>query len=326
MAAGWFPDPSARHAYRYYDGSAWTAHVADNGVQSVDSRAPEPPQQGPGESMQQFSAWSDDRMRAAAVWWSHRRRQERDAPTGPQILSDTGPVSVLGEWSGLADAVTHYAVSATGIAGATDVLGLLHAISGAADAQSVLLRRIDTKVDALVLGPYQTGRTHLNEAARVGAADSTQLEHINEAKDCFYLAHGQAASVQSRALVEYHLGASWLLLGRPSDAMYWFVQSYGSAVTVVQELARNAEDIKVLNSRASTAAASYFYPAGVVVMGMKFKKMLAAEQSMETLREFLPFVACVARSLNALAAPDAHVPAMRLTGGGNGHELVDVDV
>jgi uncharacterized protein YxjI len=32
----WLPDPTKRHQYRYWDGSAWTEHVADNGVQSTD--------------------------------------------------------------------------------------------------------------------------------------------------------------------------------------------------------------------------------------------------------------------------------------------------
>jgi hypothetical protein len=276
--------------------------------------------------MQQLSAWSDQQMRSAAVWWSHRRRRQAGAPPGPQILDDSEPASVLGEWSGLAEAVGHFALSAAGVAGGGELIGLLHAITGSADAQSVLLQRIDAKVDALVLGPYQTGRTHLSEAARVGAGDPTQLEHIDEAKDCFYLAHGQSASVQSRALVEYHLGVTWLLLNRKTDAVFWFAQSYGSAVTVVNELAGNADDVRVLNSRATTAAASYFYPAGVVVLGMKFKKMMAAEQSREMLREFLPFVACVARSHNALAEPTGQVPALQLTSGADGHDLVDVAV
>lgn len=34
---GWFADPTKRHQYRYWDGSAWTEHVADNGVQGVDA-------------------------------------------------------------------------------------------------------------------------------------------------------------------------------------------------------------------------------------------------------------------------------------------------
>jgi hypothetical protein len=34
--AGWHPDPSGRHQHRYWDGSAWTEHVADNGVSGTD--------------------------------------------------------------------------------------------------------------------------------------------------------------------------------------------------------------------------------------------------------------------------------------------------
>ena len=32
----WYADPMARHEYRYWDGAAWTAHVADAGEQSTD--------------------------------------------------------------------------------------------------------------------------------------------------------------------------------------------------------------------------------------------------------------------------------------------------
>jgi len=34
---GWLADPTKRHQYRYWDGSTWTEHVADNGVQGVDA-------------------------------------------------------------------------------------------------------------------------------------------------------------------------------------------------------------------------------------------------------------------------------------------------
>ena len=35
-AAAWYADPSRRHEVRYWNGEAWTEHVADNGVASVD--------------------------------------------------------------------------------------------------------------------------------------------------------------------------------------------------------------------------------------------------------------------------------------------------
>ena len=34
--AGWLQDPAGRHQYRYWDGAAWTEHVADDGQQAVD--------------------------------------------------------------------------------------------------------------------------------------------------------------------------------------------------------------------------------------------------------------------------------------------------
>ncbi|MEY2589979.1 MAG: hypothetical protein QOJ67_1963 [Acidimicrobiaceae bacterium] len=38
--AGWQQDPSGRHEYRYWDGSAWTDNVSDSGATSVDPLAP----------------------------------------------------------------------------------------------------------------------------------------------------------------------------------------------------------------------------------------------------------------------------------------------
>lgn len=37
VVAGWYPDPSTRHEFRYWDGVAWTEHVADAGRASVEA-------------------------------------------------------------------------------------------------------------------------------------------------------------------------------------------------------------------------------------------------------------------------------------------------
>jgi drug/metabolite transporter (DMT)-like permease len=34
-APGWYPDPSAQHELRYWDGSLWTSRVEDGGVELV---------------------------------------------------------------------------------------------------------------------------------------------------------------------------------------------------------------------------------------------------------------------------------------------------
>jgi hypothetical protein len=38
--SGWFADPDGRHELRYFDGSGWTAHVADGGIAGVDGPQP----------------------------------------------------------------------------------------------------------------------------------------------------------------------------------------------------------------------------------------------------------------------------------------------
>lgn len=38
--ANWYPDPAGRHQLRYWDGSNWTDHVSDNGVQASDPMQP----------------------------------------------------------------------------------------------------------------------------------------------------------------------------------------------------------------------------------------------------------------------------------------------
>ncbi len=36
VSAGWMADPTGRHELRYWNGSAWTAHVSDAGAPSQD--------------------------------------------------------------------------------------------------------------------------------------------------------------------------------------------------------------------------------------------------------------------------------------------------
>ena len=37
--ANWYDDPTGRHQHRYWDGTAWTSHVSDNGIQGTDDTA-----------------------------------------------------------------------------------------------------------------------------------------------------------------------------------------------------------------------------------------------------------------------------------------------
>jgi hypothetical protein len=50
VPAGWYADPAGRHEYRYWDGTAWTAGVADRGVTAAD------PLEAPPQPVQQIVA------------------------------------------------------------------------------------------------------------------------------------------------------------------------------------------------------------------------------------------------------------------------------
>jgi hypothetical protein len=67
-APGWFPDPIGRHDHRWWDGAAWTAHVADDGVAGLDAI------DGPG---------------LPSTPGPHRQRESR-----PDIPSRNDPVAV----------------------------------------------------------------------------------------------------------------------------------------------------------------------------------------------------------------------------------------
>lgn len=45
--AGWHQDPTGRHQHRYWDGTAWTDHVANDGATSTDPLTPPPPSANP---------------------------------------------------------------------------------------------------------------------------------------------------------------------------------------------------------------------------------------------------------------------------------------
>src|SRR3712207_9439468 len=66
--ASWLPDPSGSHELRYWNGSAWTEHVSDQGTTGVDAptrelplpgQAPPPPPPPPGDANVQYYGAND---------------------------------------------------------------------------------------------------------------------------------------------------------------------------------------------------------------------------------------------------------------------------
>ena len=65
MSAGWQADPFGRHELRYFDGTDWTEHVSDAGVQSTDEPAPGAVPPPPPPAAGGKGSWKDKLKQAA---------------------------------------------------------------------------------------------------------------------------------------------------------------------------------------------------------------------------------------------------------------------
>jgi hypothetical protein len=220
------------------------------------------------------------------------------------------------KWSGLASAVESYAIAVSGVPGADGAISVLKALYGVEDAQALMLRSIDRHVRLLREGPFRSGQLLLREAERVGPADEDYSGFLAKARDHFYDAHGLAASVQERAVIELHLGLVAVLIDKQADAKHWLGQSYESGAKVVEELTSKSRNVKVLHSR-KVAAALTVSTYGLYVIPAKLKKVWDAELAVGALQSFVPFMNCAANSLNAVSG-SSQAPAIQLRTVGDG--------
>jgi hypothetical protein len=255
---------------------------------------------GPVDPWGEFGEELDGALGRAAKWAQKRRKR---IPGRPLTILDSGETTTH-KWSGLASAVEGIALA--GSPGAGPAITLLKAVYGVEDAQAAMLSSIDRQVRLLREGPFRSGQLLLREAERVGpAAGEEYSEFLAKARDRFYDAHGLAASVQERALVEFHLGLVAVLTGKQADAKHWLGQCYASCTQVVEELVSKSKNIKVLRSRKTTAALT-LSTYGLYVIPVKLKRVWNAELAAGALDSFTPFVNCVASSLDTVSdAPQA---------------------
>jgi len=238
----------------------------------------------------------DDALRRAARWVQKRSRRTSGPPLPIVDSRETGE----NRWSGLATAVQSYAIAVSGVPAADGAISVLKALYGVQDAQATMLNSIDRHVRLLREGPFRSGQLLLSEAKRVGPADEEYSSFLAKARDHFYDAHGLAASVQERAVIELHLGLVAALLDKPGDAKHWLGQCYESGAQVIEELTSRSKNVKVLHSRKVTLALTVS-TYGIYVIPAKLKKVWNAELAVSALQSFVPFVNCAADSLNAVS-------------------------
>lgn len=101
--ANWYADPTGRHQLRYWDGSAWTLHVSDNGVQGSD-----PPTMGAAPSVTVPSA-TPERVREQVQGTGIRGAGLAGVPSGGGTVYSE-PVLVVNQKAKLIELTNQYAV------------------------------------------------------------------------------------------------------------------------------------------------------------------------------------------------------------------------
>jgi hypothetical protein len=102
----WHPDPYGRHEYRYWNGTVWTEHVADNGVSGVDHVAADAAPTAAGAATAEPAAGTDPAVPASG-----------DAATDPTTISPTP------QTPSAAHETTIYGTAAAGAAAAAAAAG-----------------------------------------------------------------------------------------------------------------------------------------------------------------------------------------------------------
>jgi hypothetical protein len=240
-----------------------------------------------------------------ARWAQQRRAGDAELP-----LVAEPPASSLAAWFALTESVASIALAIAEVPGGAAEIKVVAALLGIQNAQNEMLQSINKKVSLLVEGPFRTGELHLREAKRVTSGHADYLEHLRRARDKFYDAHGLAASLQDRAVVELNLGLVYLVLGHRDDAEHWIFESYKSARRIVDELARSSGDIKVLQSKWTTAAAVYAYPVALPILAKKLRKVWNIQRALTALHNLTPFVNSTAACYNGITRSEP-VPYLR---------------
>jgi hypothetical protein len=160
-------------------------------------------------------------------------------PPGPETED------VFGGWLEIAATVGQFvsALHLPGYRGASAVVNLLTALTAAQDGQTALLRSIKADTAALRMAPLKEALLSLEDARRVGPADSSWDTFIRRAEAKLSEARALVSGLQEEALVEYNLGIVYLAIGHQGNARHSLEQSAGCANRTVNEYVRKARSM-----------------------------------------------------------------------------------
>jgi hypothetical protein len=206
-------------------------------------------------------------------------------------------------WSNLASSVAAFASQQSGIPGASEASQVILALCGIENEQATMLRRIQSDVSLLRMGPFHSARVHLETADRKGSAHPDYEFHLREAVSLFIQALGQSASAEERSVVAFNLGLVEAVRGDAREARSRLEESYGYCVTASQELVAKANNLAVLRSRRIDTILVATHLVGPFVIMRSLRKLKKANEAAAALEGYVPFVNTVSRTGNAIQRP-----------------------
>jgi hypothetical protein len=203
-------------------------------------------------------------------------------------------------WSDLASSVAAFAAQQSGIPGASEAAQLILALCGIEDEQAIMLRRIQSDVALLRMGPFRSARVHLQTADRKGSAHPDYQYHLREAVSLLIQALGQSASAEERSVVTFNLGLVEAVRGDAREAQSRLEESYNYCVTAGRELVAKANNVAMLRNKRADTVLIALPQIGALFVMRSARKLKKADKAAAALEGYVPFVNTVAQTGNAI--------------------------
>jgi hypothetical protein len=149
---------------------------------------------------------------------------------------------LFGGWADLAAAFGRAVGVVPGLQAAPALVDVLVALLSVQDSQSGLLKSIKADTAAIRSGPFKEAMESLEDARRVGPADTFWSRYIDRAEDRLSQAFSFAADddLRGKAQIQYNRAVVHVALRREDDTRYYLGQSAQLANQVVDGYVRKA--------------------------------------------------------------------------------------
>lgn len=145
-------------------------------------------------------------------------------------------VDVFGPWLDIAKLSARLGLGLGGVPAADAIVELISGLVGIQSCEASLLQEIENDTKLLRESDLKTAKLMIEEAQRVGSADSRYRSFLEKSVDMLYKARSLAESEKEQGIVEFHLCLVYYALKLSKDAEYWLGQCKASTDTALNSL------------------------------------------------------------------------------------------